>query len=131
MTKIRLDSKGNPIRDSSTGLLLKCQSSKIGELVGKIERDHPLRDFKGYLANQIIKPTMQLCGAIPECNFFAHVIVVILKIISSKYVNALKSYGRNCELNSTFLTVATGFFLITFDRVHGFFPSSNSTCHFT
>jgi hypothetical protein len=52
-----------------------------------------------------------------------------LKLISLKYVNAFKSYGRKCEPKSTFLSVATGFFLKTFDRVYGFCPSSNSTCH--
>jgi hypothetical protein len=70
---------------------------------------------------------MQLCGARPEFEFIAYVITDILKLISLKYVKAFKSYKRNSALKSTFLSVATGFFLITFERVDGFCPSLNST----
>jgi hypothetical protein len=62
-------------------------------------------------------------------EFFAHVIVVILVLISSKYINAFKSYGRKCELKSTLLSVAIDFFLVISERVNGFCPSSNSFCH--
>jgi hypothetical protein len=66
---------------------------------------------------------MQLCGARPDDNFD------ILKLISSKYVKAFKSYKRNSVTKQAFLSVDTGFFLITIERVYGFCPSSNSTCH--
>jgi len=47
--KINKDT-GNPYRDES-GLAQVCQSGEAGELVGRIDRGHPVRDYHGYADN--------------------------------------------------------------------------------
>jgi len=37
-----------PLRDPKTGLALPCETGEAGELIGKIEKGHPVRDFHGY-----------------------------------------------------------------------------------
>jgi hypothetical protein len=44
---IKLDENGEPVRDPKTGLLVKCKHGEPGELIGKIDKGHPFRDFKG------------------------------------------------------------------------------------
>jgi len=46
MAIIKIDEDGKPLRDSN-GLVIKCGAGEIGELVGKISRNSPFRDFKG------------------------------------------------------------------------------------
>jgi hypothetical protein len=53
---------------------------------------------------------MQLCVARPECKFVAYVIDNILRLNSSKYVNAFKSYERNSGRNRHFCLLLLGFF---------------------
>ncbi|CAG7725933.1 unnamed protein product [Allacma fusca] len=48
MKMIKLDENGEPLRDPKTGLAVKCGPNEAGELVGKIIRNHPIRDFQGY-----------------------------------------------------------------------------------
>lgn len=49
MTLAKVDEKtGEPIRDPESGLVVKCQPNEPGELVGKIIKNHPIRDFQGY-----------------------------------------------------------------------------------
>ena len=35
-------------RDPDTGLAVACQHGEAGELVGRIDRGHPVRDYHGY-----------------------------------------------------------------------------------
>jgi len=42
------DLTGEPLRDPVTGLAVPCETGQPGELIGKIERGHPVRDFHGY-----------------------------------------------------------------------------------
>jgi len=44
-----------PVRDPVTGLCVPCQIGEPGELVGKIERGHPVRDFQGYADKEATK----------------------------------------------------------------------------
>jgi len=46
LVKVDKDTK-EPVRDSD-GLCVVCQTGEPGELVGKITRGHPVRDFNGY-----------------------------------------------------------------------------------
>ena len=41
---------GDPERDSS-GLATVCEKGEAGELVGRIDRGHPVRDYHGYADN--------------------------------------------------------------------------------
>jgi len=46
---IRMDDHtGEPMRDPETGLAVPCEIGQPGELIGKIEKGHPVRDFHGY-----------------------------------------------------------------------------------
>jgi hypothetical protein len=67
---------------------------------------------------------VQLNRARLGLNFIANVVNEILVLFSIKYVNPSKSYERNCEIKQEFWSVATGFFLITFERLNGICPSS-------
>lgn len=53
MTIVKLDNNSVPIRDEKTGFLVQCGPGEIGELVGKIDKDHSFRGFTGYLHNYI------------------------------------------------------------------------------
>lgn len=47
---VKVDEKTRElIRDPKTGLAIRCEFNEPGELVGRIEKDHPARDFGGYL----------------------------------------------------------------------------------
>lgn len=49
---VRVDGEsGEPVRDGGTGLAVVCGPDEPGELVGKIEPGHPVRDFHGYADN--------------------------------------------------------------------------------
>ncbi|OXA54746.1 Long-chain fatty acid transport protein 1 [Folsomia candida] len=52
MTIVKLDSNYEPIRDPKTGFLVQCGPYEMGELVGKIQKDHAFRDFKGYASDK-------------------------------------------------------------------------------
>jgi len=45
---IKVDEKGDPIRDPATGLCIRCGVGEPGEFVGVIQQNHPLREFVGY-----------------------------------------------------------------------------------
>ena len=48
---IRVDEDtGEPLRGED-GLAIECDHGEPGELVGKIEKGHPVRDFHGYSDN--------------------------------------------------------------------------------
>ena len=47
---IKVDKNREPMRDSS-GLALACQYGEPGELMGRIDRGHPVRDYHGYADN--------------------------------------------------------------------------------
>lgn len=53
MTIVKLDSNYEPIRDPKTGFLVQCGPYEMGELVGKIQKDHAFRDFKGYARHEL------------------------------------------------------------------------------
>jgi solute carrier family 27 fatty acid transporter 1/4 len=42
------EATGEVMRDSQTGLVLRCKPNEPGELVGKIVSNHPGREFDGY-----------------------------------------------------------------------------------
>ena len=41
---------GDPIRDAD-GLAVECDPGEAGELIGRIDKGHPVRDFHGYSDN--------------------------------------------------------------------------------
>jgi len=45
---IKVDEDGNPIRNSETGLCIRCDVGEPGEFVGIIQQNHPVREFSGY-----------------------------------------------------------------------------------
>jgi solute carrier family 27 fatty acid transporter 1/4 len=47
MTLAKIDMTGEVIRDPQTGLIIRCEPGEPGELVGKIIKHHPIRDFQG------------------------------------------------------------------------------------
>lgn len=52
MTLAKIDAKtGEPVRDVETGLIVRCEPNEPGELVGKIIKYHPIRDFQGCAYN--------------------------------------------------------------------------------
>jgi len=54
LVKVDEDSR-EPVRDPVTGLCIPCEYGEPGELVGKIERGHPVRDFQGYADKEATK----------------------------------------------------------------------------
>lgn len=54
LVKVDEDTR-EPIRDPVTGLCVPCEFGESGELVGKIERGHPVRDFQGYADKEATK----------------------------------------------------------------------------
>ena len=49
---IRLDDDmDKPLRSPETGLAIRCNPGEVGELVGKIMSENPMRDFPGYVGN--------------------------------------------------------------------------------
>jgi solute carrier family 27 fatty acid transporter 1/4 len=44
-----------PERDPTTGLCLPCRPGEPGELVGSVQRGHPVRDFQGYTDREATK----------------------------------------------------------------------------
>lgn len=44
-----------PVRDPATGLCVPCGFGESGELVGRIDRGHPVRDFQGYADKEATK----------------------------------------------------------------------------
>jgi solute carrier family 27 fatty acid transporter 1/4 len=54
LVKVDEDTR-EPLRDPVTGLCVPCQFGEPGELVGKIERGHPVRDFQGYADKEATK----------------------------------------------------------------------------
>jgi hypothetical protein len=38
---------GEPIRDKRSGLVVECKANEAGELIGRIQRNHPIRDYEG------------------------------------------------------------------------------------
>jgi len=49
---IRVDANGEPVRDETTGLCIRCEPGEPGEFVGKIVKDSPSRSFDGYVDRQ-------------------------------------------------------------------------------
>lgn len=48
---VRIDeATGDPIRDAD-GLAVECDPGEAGELIGRIDKGHPVRDFHGYSDN--------------------------------------------------------------------------------
>ena len=48
---VRVDEDtGEPLRGED-GLAVECDNGEAGELIGKIEKGHPVRDFHGYSDN--------------------------------------------------------------------------------
>lgn len=45
---IKVDEDGTPVRDSATGLCVRCAVDEPGEFVGIIQQNHPVREFSGY-----------------------------------------------------------------------------------
>lgn len=45
---IQVDQYGNPLRDETTGLCIRCKPGESGEFVGIIQQNHPVREFTGY-----------------------------------------------------------------------------------
>jgi len=45
---IKVDEEGIPIRDPDTGLCIRCPPGEVGEFVGIIQQNHPVREFSGY-----------------------------------------------------------------------------------
>ena len=43
-------SRGEPIRGAD-GLAVECDPGEAGELIGRIDKGHPVRDFHGYSDN--------------------------------------------------------------------------------
>jgi len=54
LVKVDEDTR-EPLRDPVTGLCIPCEFGEAGELVGKIERGHPVRDFQGYADKEATK----------------------------------------------------------------------------
>jgi len=54
LVKVDEDTR-EPVRDPVTGLCIPCEYGEAGELVGKIERGHPVRDFQGYADKEATK----------------------------------------------------------------------------
>ncbi|OXA63710.1 long-chain fatty acid transport protein 4 [Folsomia candida] len=49
---VKVNEEGELIRNKSTGHLIRCKAGEVGELIGKIVTNSPLREFKGYAADQ-------------------------------------------------------------------------------
>jgi len=48
MALVKVDkNSGELLRDPKTGLAIRCLPNEPGELVGKIIKQHPIRDFQG------------------------------------------------------------------------------------
>ena len=44
---------GEPVRNSETGLAVRCEQNEPGELVGTIIKNHPIREFEGYAGSDV------------------------------------------------------------------------------
>lgn len=53
---VRVDEETRePVRDPVTGLCIPCEFGEPGELVGRIDKGHPVRDFQGYADKEATK----------------------------------------------------------------------------
>lgn len=51
---VKVNEEGELIRNKSTGHLIRCKAGEVGELIGKIVTNSPLREFKGLLITNYI-----------------------------------------------------------------------------
>lgn len=63
-----------PVRDPKTGLCIQCEIGEVGELLGLIDPQDPLREFKGYTNQDATDRKVSLSPPPPTFSYFSIVL---------------------------------------------------------